>query len=103
MIRSDLNLCTPNNRDLLLRFICHFCEPETCAAMEFGQFAEKIGNPQVAEKVLKELWAEGLISPTNTEIDLEDGALFEVPIPEINDPCGGPLFLTGGIVRFHCE
>lgn len=86
MKNSLLNVNAPNNSDRLLRYIRRFCEPETCAAIQFSQFAQELGDLNAAEKALKDLWNRGLVSPTRTEIDPEDGALFEVSVPRIEDP-----------------
>jgi len=77
---------SPNDRERILRFIRHFCEPETCRALQFERFIPEIGSRESAEQVLKELWQKGLVQPTNAEIDPEDGALFEVPMPKIEEP-----------------
>ena len=77
---------SPNDRERILRFIRRFCKPETCAALQFERFISEIGNRESAELVLKDLWKKGFVLPTNSEIDPEDGALFEVPIPKIEDP-----------------
>lgn len=75
----------PNERDRLLRFVRRFCEPETCAALQFETFVNEIGDRSAAERVLKEMWRGGFVVPTNSEVDPEDGALFEVPFPDIQE------------------
>ena len=76
----------PNERDRLLRFVRRFCEPETCAALQYETFVNEIGDRGAAERVLKEMWRGGLVMPTNSETDPEDGTLFEVPLPDITEP-----------------
>jgi len=77
---------SPTDRERILLFIRHFCEPETCRALQFERFIPEIGSRESAERVLKELWQKGLVHPTNVEIDPDDGALFEVPLPKIEEP-----------------
>jgi hypothetical protein len=79
----------PNKRERLLRFIRRFCEPETCAAIEFKDFVSEIGDRESAEGALKELWRSGYVVPMASEIDLVDGGLYEVPRPKIEDPIKG--------------
>ena len=86
MINLDIEIGSPSNRERLLRFIRRFCEPETCAALQFDQFVAEIGDRETAESTLKDLWREGYVVPTGMEIDPEDGALFEVEMPRIDDP-----------------
>lgn len=81
---SDID--RPSERDRLLRFIRRFCQPETCAAMRFDRFVYEIGDRESAETALKDLWLSGLILPTGTETDPEDGALFEVSTPIVEEP-----------------
>jgi len=54
--------------------------------MLFEQFKAELGGRDTAEGTLKKLWAAGLVAPTNTEIDPEDGALFEIRMPSISEP-----------------
>ena len=78
---------SPSIRERMLLFVRHFCEPETCAALKFEIFVSEIGDRESAELALKELWHSGFIMPTGVEADPEDdGALFEVPTPKIEDP-----------------
>jgi hypothetical protein len=65
----------PSRRERLLRFFRRFCQPETCAALQFERFVAEIGDRASAELALKELWRSGYIVPTETEIDPDDGAL----------------------------
>jgi len=81
-----LEIDNPSKRERLLRFVRRFCQPETCAALQFESFVAEIGDRESAELALKELWHLGYVVPTGTEIDPEDGALFEVPTPKIDDP-----------------
>lgn len=83
MKNSLPNVDDPTDPERLLRYIRRLCEPETCAAMQFSQFIQELGGQNTAEKALKDLWSRGLVSPTRTEIDPEDGALFEVLVPEL--------------------
>lgn len=76
----------PNNPERLLRYIRRFCEPETCGAIQFKQLVKKLGDLNTAGKALKDLRNRDLIAPTGTEIDPEDGALFEVSVPIIENP-----------------
>jgi len=85
MSKHKINNSIPSNRDLLLRFIRRFCEPETCKAMSFKMFIDEIGNPQIAEKALKELWFDGLVVPTGTELDAKNRELINVITPKIED------------------
>jgi HJR/Mrr/RecB family endonuclease len=91
-MRHDITMNTgteidsPSKRERLLRFVRRFCQPETCAALQFDRFVAEIGDRESAELALKELWRSGYVVPTGTEIDPEDGALFEVPTPRIEDP-----------------
>ena len=78
---------SPSNRERMLLFVRYFCEPETCAALEFRSLVNEMGDRESAELALKELWHSGFIMPTGVEADPEDdGALFEVPTPRIEDP-----------------
>ncbi len=86
MMKSESQNGTPNQRERILKFIRQFCEPEACAAMQFHQFANELGDRKSAEKVLKELWYADFVAPTNTENDPEDGALFTVQEPNIEEP-----------------
>lgn len=83
-IKQSIN--TPNDRDRILRYIRRFCQPETCNALQFDAFISEIGNRRSAEAIIRELWQNGLVNPTDAEIDPEDGALFKVPMPTIEDP-----------------
>lgn len=85
-MKKKQNINSPSDRDRILRFIRRFCKPETCRALQFEAFFSEIGSHESAEKIIKELWNNGYVSPTNAEIDPEDGALFEVPMPNIEDP-----------------
>ena len=77
---------SPNKQERLLRLVRRFCRQETCAALQFDTFVNEIGDRESAESALKELWRMGFVVPTGTETDPEDGALFEIPTPNIEDP-----------------
>lgn len=76
----------PTQRDRILRFVRQFCEPETCAAITFDILADQFEDRHTAEIVIKELWKEDMVVPTKYEADPEDGALFDVPEPKIEEP-----------------
>ena len=84
-MNTESEIDSPSKRERLLRFIRRFCQPETCAALQFDRFVTEIGDRESAEIALKGLWRSGYVVPTGSEIDPEDGALFEVPTPKIED------------------
>jgi len=74
-----------NDVDRLLLFVRKHCQPETCAAMTFGELVNHFGDRSKAETALKQLWKMKLIAPTGAETDPEDGALFLVDRPRLDE------------------
>ena len=71
-------LFEPSEQEKIVRYIRKFCEPETCAAITFGNLVNNFQNRDIDESALKTLWKGGLVEPTKYESDPEDGALIEV-------------------------
>ncbi len=51
MMKSESLEGTPDHRERILEFVRQFCEPETCAAMQFYQFVNELDGHDNTKKV----------------------------------------------------
>src|SRR5574341_1617855 len=79
-----------HDRVSILRWIAQFYAPETCAAIDFQMFIEYIRDQAHAERLLRELMAEGIVIPLSSEtkpsggITMGTAATIDGPIKPSN-------------------
>ena len=76
---------SPSHRDIVLSLVGEHSEPDTCAAIELSYLIKEIGDREAAENAVRTVWREGLIEALASEVDSEDGALYGVRTPRLNE------------------